>query len=62
MTSPEQKTLSKVTVTLGKSPRRGTRVRDGFKDASGQVFMPPKSSKRVSAWQKKMEDQGFLVG
>lgn len=61
MTAPDIKILSKVTVTLGKSPKRGTRVRDGFRDDANLIFMPPKMGKRVSAWKKKMEERGYLV-
>lgn len=63
MTAPDiqLKILSKVTVTLGKSPRRGTRVREGFRDEANQVFIPPAATKRLTSWRKKMEDKGYLI-
>lgn len=61
MASPDLKILSKITVTLGKSERRGTRQREGYRDESGLIFMPPSSTKRVTAWKKKMEEKGYLI-
>lgn len=54
-----EKKLTPRTVFLGKSAKRGTKQRSGFADDAGQVFLPPTSPKRMTAWQKKMAERGY---
>jgi hypothetical protein len=53
-----KQTLTKVTVFLGKN-KKGTASREGYRNQDNLVFIPPKSVKRVTAWQKSMKDRGF---
>jgi hypothetical protein len=53
------KELVAVVVNLGKCGDT-THSRAGYKDDGGQVFLPPKNSKRVKGWREKMESLGFV--
>jgi hypothetical protein len=55
----DSKKLFKVTVQLAKLPKSGSKGREGYIDEGKQVFMPPVSTKRVSAWKKKLEEKGY---
>lgn len=55
----DTKKLSPRSVQLAKLPKRGTKQRNGFADESGQVFIPPVNSKRLTHWQKTMEQKGY---
>lgn len=50
--------LTQITVDLGKT-RSGSKNRSGFKDPAGQIYLPPKTEKRVTAWRNRMMDKGF---
>jgi hypothetical protein len=39
--------------------RLGQVNRAGYVDSDGQVYAPPKSAKRQSAWMKKMAEKGY---
>lgn len=54
--------LTKSTIFLAKSHKRGQKSRNGFIDENKQVYLPPINSKRLTAWQKKMESKGFSFG
>ena len=53
------KTLTASIVFLGKTPKKSY-SRPGFIDDQKQVYLPPKSAKRVEAWKKEMESKGFV--
>lgn len=58
----DNKRLSSTTIFLAKSGKRGTKTRNGFKNEAGLVFLPPKNTKRLTAWQKKLEERGYSFG
>lgn len=60
-TTPSKGRLSKVNVFVGKT-RKSSFNRGGYSDEQGQVFLSPKKEKRVEAWRKKLEEQGYEVG
>lgn len=50
--------LSKVTVFLGKN-KKGSFQREGFRNQDNLVFVPPKNTKRLTAWKRGMQDRGY---
>ncbi len=49
-------TPAHVSLANPKSKNRGkkSRSREGYVDENGQIFLPPKSPKRLSVWKQKM--------
>lgn len=54
-----KQSLSEVNLVLGKSPKRGTFNRGGYRNEDGLVFLPPKNTKRLTSWKKKMQERGY---